>query len=180
MKIASRSEIQRLLVLKDVMALMRDALIAQSRGECDTPLPMHLAVPERRGEIHIKSSYRDGGEHFVVKIASGFPGNVGTGLPTANGLMLLVSAHSGEPVAMLQDAGDLTDARTAAVAAMAAREVGRKDASLGIIGSGVQARWQARAHAEILPLRDRAGLEFAQFHEHFGHRFVLAGEKMRG
>jgi hypothetical protein len=30
---------------------------------------------------------------------------------------------------------------------------------------------------EVLRLRDRAGIGFAQFHRHFGHRFVLAGER---
>jgi ornithine cyclodeaminase/alanine dehydrogenase-like protein (mu-crystallin family) len=43
-----------------VIDAMRDALIAQSRGECDTPMPMHLDIagPTTNGEVHIKSSYR--------------------------------------------------------------------------------------------------------------------------
>jgi ubiquinone/menaquinone biosynthesis C-methylase UbiE len=36
---------------------------------------------------------------------------------------------------------------------------------------------QAFRKPEVLSLRDRAGIRFAQFHKHFGHRFVLAGEK---
>jgi SAM-dependent methyltransferase len=36
---------------------------------------------------------------------------------------------------------------------------------------------QAFNRDEVLRLRDRAGLSFAQYHRHFGHRFVLAGEK---
>jgi SAM-dependent methyltransferase len=36
---------------------------------------------------------------------------------------------------------------------------------------------QAFSPSEVLALRDRAGVGFAAFHEHFGHRFVLAGEK---
>jgi ubiquinone/menaquinone biosynthesis C-methylase UbiE len=36
---------------------------------------------------------------------------------------------------------------------------------------------QAFNEPEILRLRDRAGIEYAQFYRHFGHRFVLAGEK---
>ena len=36
---------------------------------------------------------------------------------------------------------------------------------------------QAFSEAEVLALRDRAGLGFASLHRHFGHRFVLAGEK---
>jgi SAM-dependent methyltransferase len=36
---------------------------------------------------------------------------------------------------------------------------------------------QAFNRAEALQLRSRAGVDFAQFYRHFGHRFVLAGEK---
>jgi len=153
MKIATRAEIQNVLCLRDVIPLMRAALVAQSRGECETPMPMHLKVGER-GEIHIKSSYRDGGKHFAVKVVSGFPGNAARNLPTADGMILLTSAETGAPVALLCDGGDLTDARTAAVSAMMARELGRTDEAIGILGSGVQARWQVRAHADVLPLRD--------------------------
>jgi hypothetical protein len=36
---------------------------------------------------------------------------------------------------------------------------------------------QAFTSEEICGLRDRAGIGFARFYRHFGHRFVLAGEK---
>jgi ubiquinone/menaquinone biosynthesis C-methylase UbiE len=36
---------------------------------------------------------------------------------------------------------------------------------------------QALTKAEILALRDRAGVTYASYHKHFGHRFVLAGQK---
>jgi ornithine cyclodeaminase len=123
---------------------MRDALIAQSRGECDTPMPMHLSTLNG-GEVHMKSSYRRGGKYFAFKMASTF-GGVG------NGMMMLASAETGEPVALLQDAGHLTDVRTAAVAAMVVRELGRTDRSIAILGSGIQARLTARFHAQVLPL----------------------------
>lgn len=126
-----------------VIDSMREALIAQSRGECETPMPMHLNMPG--GEVHMKSSYRRGGKYFVLKMASTF-GGVG------NGMMLLASAESGEPVAYLADAGHLTDVRTAAVAAMVARTLGRTDRTIGILGSGIQARLTARFHARVLPL----------------------------
>lgn len=137
----------------EAVDVMREALIAQSRGECDTPMPMHLAIPSEEAEIHIKSSYRRGGRLFAVKIASGFPKNLERGLSVGNGMMLLSSAQTGEPVAFLADGGYLTDARTAAVAAMVARELGRRDSALGILGSGIQARLQARLHAAVLDLQ---------------------------
>jgi len=68
-------------------------------------------------------------------------------------MMLLSSAETGEPVAFLADNGHLTDVRTAAVTALVARELCRRDTVLGILGAGIQARLQARMHAEILPLR---------------------------
>lgn len=152
MRIIELPEIQRALAYPEVIARMRDALIANSRGECDTPMPMHLDIQPQQGEVHIKSSYRRGGKYFALKIASTFPGNVARGLPTGNGMMLLCSAETGEPQALLADTGHLTDVRTAAVAAMVARELQRTDEVIGILGTGVQARLQAQMHAQILDL----------------------------
>ena len=153
LRIIGLSEIRRVLSYPALIDCMRDALIAQSRGECDTPLPMHLDIASERAEVHMKSSYRRGGRYFALKVASTFPGNVARRLPTGNGMVLLASAETGEPVAMLADEGHLTDLRTAAAAAMVTRELGRRDDSLGILGTGVQARLQARMHAEVLKLK---------------------------
>ena len=67
-------------------------------------------------------------------------------------MMLLCSAETGEPVTLLQDEGHLTDVRTAAVAAMTAQALGCGDRTLGILGTGIQARLQARMMALVLPL----------------------------
>ena len=125
---------------------MREAVLAQARGECDTPMPMHLDLSAGGGgEVHIKSSYRRGGPHFALKIA-------GTYARRPYGSIVLVSVETGETAAYFDDGGYLTDLRTAAVAAMVARELGRTDSELGILGTGVQARLQAELHAEVLPL----------------------------
>jgi ornithine cyclodeaminase len=151
-RIVELPEIQRTLVYSEIVDLMRDALIAQSRGECETPMPMHLDIAREQAEVHMKSSYRRGGRYFALKVASTFPANVARGLATGNGMMLLASAETGEPVALLADAGHLTDVRTAAASAMVARELGRNDRTLGIVGAGVQARLQAQMHTAILQL----------------------------
>ncbi len=148
MRILTLPEIRKVLHYPDTIGLMRDALLA----DCDTPMPMHIDIPGEQAEIHMKSSYCRGGRYFALKIASSFPGNRERGLPTGNGMMLLCSAETGEPLAMLADQGHLTDVRTAAVSATIAREIGRRDTALGIIGTGIQARLTARLHAEVLPL----------------------------
>jgi ornithine cyclodeaminase len=146
-------EIQRAVVLSELIDAMRAAVVAQSRGECDTPMPMHLSLGGRDAEVHIKASARRGGELFALKAAGSFPRRPPESGPPSNGMMLLCSAVTGDPVAFFSDGGWMTDVRTAAVSAMAARELGRRDETIGILGTGVQARLQAVLHAEVLPLK---------------------------
>ncbi|HEX7837849.1 MAG TPA: hypothetical protein VF469_10330, partial [Kofleriaceae bacterium] len=146
MKIIGQDEIRRRVSAPRAIAAMRDAVLAQSLGECDTPMPMHLDLAAGGGgEVHIKSSYRRGGRHIALKVA-------GTYVQRPYGSIVLLSVETGETVAYFDDGGYLTDLRTAAVAAMVARELGRTDTALGILGTGVQARLQAQLHAEVLPL----------------------------
>ena len=119
MRVIDLPAIERSIAYREVIDRMRPALVAYSRGECAMPMPMHLDIAPS-GEVHIKSSYRQGGGFFVLKVASTFPANAARGLPTGSGMMLLASAETGEPVVLLADAGHLTDVRTAAVAALLA------------------------------------------------------------
>lgn len=146
MRVVGPEEIRRALGLPESIRAMREAVVAQSRGECDTPMPMHLDLSAGGGgEVHIKSSYRRGGRHFALKMAGSF-------VDRPYGTILLVSVETGETLAYFDDGGHLTDLRTAAVSAMVARELGRADTSLGILGTGVQARLQAKLHSEVLKL----------------------------
>ena len=146
MRVVAYEDVRRAVAPSGAIAAMREALLAQARGECDTPMPMHLDLSSGGGgEVHIKSSYRRGGRHFALKVA-------GTYARRPYGSIVLVDVETGETAAFLDDGGFLTDLRTAAVAAMVARELGRKDDALGILGTGVQARLQAELHAAVLPL----------------------------
>ncbi len=148
MRIVGPEEIRRSVDLSDAIASMREAVIAQSRGQCDTPMPMHLDLSTGGGgEVHIKSGYRKGGRHFALKVA-------GTYATRPYGSIVLVSVETGETSAYFDDGGFLTDLRTAAVSAMTARELGRTDTALGILGTGVQARLQADLHAAVLKLAE--------------------------
>jgi ornithine cyclodeaminase len=148
MRVVSSEEIRRSVDLAGAIAAMREAVIAQSAGECGTPMPMHLDLAAGGGgEVHIKSSYRKGGRHFALKVAGSYA-------KRPYGSIVLVSVETGETVAFFDDGGYLTDLRTAAVSAMVARELGRTDSVLGILGTGVQARLQAALHAAVLPLTE--------------------------
>ena len=148
MRVVSPDQIRRSIGPREAIDAMREAVIAQSRGDCDTPMPMHLDLSAGGGgEVHIKSSYRRGGPHFGLKTAGSY-------VRRPYGSIVLVSVETGETIAFFDDGGYLTDLRTAAVAAMVARELGRKDSVLGILGTGVQARLQAELHAAVLPLSE--------------------------
>jgi ornithine cyclodeaminase len=148
MKIVGHEEIRRSVNFAQAIAAMREAVIAQSCGDLDTPMPMHLDLaPGGGGEVHIKSSYRMGGRHFALKVAGSYA-------KRPYGSIVLVSVETGETVAFFDDGGYLTDLRTAAVSAMVAKELGRRDSVLGILGTGVQARLQAELHAAVVPLTE--------------------------
>ncbi len=148
MKIVGPGQIRRAVDFPQAIAAMREAVMAQSRGDLDTPMPMHLDLTAGGGgEVHIKSAYRKGGRHFALKVAGSYA-------KRPYGSIVLVSVETGETVAFFDDGGHLTDLRTAAVSAMVAKELGRRDPVLGILGTGVQARLQAELHAAVLPLAE--------------------------
>jgi ornithine cyclodeaminase/alanine dehydrogenase-like protein (mu-crystallin family) len=65
-RILELPEIRQRLLHSEVIGLMRDALMAHSRGQCETPMPMHLDIAGEQAEVHMKSSYRGGGRYFAL------------------------------------------------------------------------------------------------------------------
>ncbi|SFK58977.1 ornithine cyclodeaminase [Halobacillus dabanensis] len=117
------------------------------------PPIMRIDVPEHNGELDIKSAYIQGEDSFAVKLSSGFFNNPSMGLPSANGMMILIDSQTGGPLAVLADRGLLTDLRTAAAGAVAAKYGSRTDSRVvGIIGTGAQARLQLQALTLVRPV----------------------------
>jgi ornithine cyclodeaminase len=122
---------------------MREAFRADGEGRAHVPAVINLDVPAQRGEFHIKTALIDGVPHVAVKIASGFYDNPSKGLPSGSGLMAVFDAATGLPVALLLDNGFLTDIRTGAAGAVAAEVLAPATFStVGVLGSGLQARYQ--------------------------------------
>ncbi|MCH9649640.1 MAG: ornithine cyclodeaminase family protein [Deltaproteobacteria bacterium] len=141
MKIIPLDQIRQRLEGLDLLAAIEAAFVAYSEGRSIVPPVGELLLPA--GEVHIKYGCITGDEHYVIKIASGFYGNPALGLPSSNGLMLLFRQATGEPVALLQDEGFLTDTRTAVAGAVAAKHLAPKEVRrIGIVGTGIQARLQ--------------------------------------
>ena len=131
---------------EDLIPIIEDAFKSLSKGKTVMPPIMRIDIDKYHGESDIKAAYVEGLDSFAIKIASGFFDNPKLGLPSSNGLMVLLDSETGVIKSVLLDEGYLTDTRTAIAGAIAAKYLSNQDArNLGIIGAGIQARLQLKA-----------------------------------
>jgi ectoine utilization protein EutC len=145
--ILSQEELRRLVPL-DVAAVdcIEQAFAKLASGRVVMPPVLRLDIAEHNGEVDVKTAYVPGLDTFAIKISPGFFDNPSLGLPSVSGLMVVLNAETGLVEALLLDRGYLTDIRTAAAGAVAARWLSREDSRVaGILGAGVQARLQLEA-----------------------------------
>lgn len=129
------------------------SFVALAAGTVVMPPVLHMDLPAINAELDVKTAWMPGVPGFAVKISAGFFDNPARGLPSLGGLMAVMDAATGRPRALLLDNGYLTDARTAAAGAVAARQLARPDASrVVVIGTGLQARLQVQALALVRSL----------------------------
>ncbi len=130
--------------------VVEEAFVRLSRGEATVPPPMEFYIPDKQGEVHIKSALVKGMSSYALKIASGFYGNSAFGLQNSSGIVIISSAETGYPQALLLDNGYLTDVRTAIAGAIAAKYLAKQEVqTVGIVGVGIQARFQLEALALV-------------------------------
>lgn len=127
-----------------------NAFLWLSKGLVAMPPIMHIEIPEHEGNVDIKSAYVKGLDRFAVKIGAGFFQNFKLGLPSSPAMMVVLSAKTGMAVAILLDNAYLTDVRTAAAGAVAAKYLAPvKVHCAGVIGAGTQGRYQMMALKQV-------------------------------
>jgi len=146
-RIVTEEELRRCVEMNnESLKAVEQSFVSLSDGEATVPPIMMIPVPERTGEVDVKSAYVHGLDSFAIKIASGFYENPQLGLPSSSGLMVIVSAETGFVQAILLDNGYLTDVRTGLAGAIAAKYLAKDSIeTAGVIGVGAQARYQMRA-----------------------------------
>ncbi len=186
MLLLSEEEIRGSVSTNDALEAVAEAFAALSRGEARLPGVIYLDVTEFNGDVHVKGAHMRESPHFAIKVAGGWYDNPAKGLPVGTGLVLVFSAETGAPAALLLDNGYLTDLRTGAAGALAARHLARERLSkVAMIGAGLEARFQLRALADVRTLprveawsRDRANAErfAAEMREELGADVAVADE----
>ena len=85
-------------------------------------------------------------DHIAVKVASGFFDNPRLGLPSSGAMVVALSAKTGFCEAVMLDNAYLADLRTGLAGAVAVRYLAPEMVrTVGVLGSGAQARNQVRA-----------------------------------
>ena len=156
MTILTEAELRKIVTLDlDAVACVENAFRALATLPVAMPPILRLDIPEHRGEVDVKTAYVPGIDGFAIKISPGFFDNPKLGLPSVNGMMVLLSAKTGLVEALLLDNGYLTDVRTAAAGAVAAKHLSRADSSVAaIFGAGVQAGLQLEALCLVRPITE--------------------------
>ncbi len=136
-------EIKSLVDTPQLIQEIETGFVLYSEGKVVVPPVGFLHFDNPPGDVHIKYGFISGGDYYVLKMASGFYDNAKVDLPVADGVILVFSQKTGALELILLDRCWLTDMRTAAAGAVAAKHLAPKAIDhIGIVGTGVQARMQ--------------------------------------
>lgn len=150
----TRRQIERVIRPAEVIAAIEHAFVAYSRGEAVIPSVGEMVFEDPPGDCHIKYGYLKSGSTFTIKVGTGFWKNPQLGLPSGNGVVLVFSSRTGELLTIFEDQGYLTNIRTAAAGAVAAKYLAPSTVDfIGIVGAGTQAGLQLEYLREVMPCR---------------------------
>lgn len=176
-KLISRAEIQKCISMPEAIEVMKNAFLQLANHQVIQPLRTAMPISDK-GAMLTMPAYLERERELGIKIVSSFPDNREQNLPSIHGLIVLIDANTGVPIALME-AGYLTALRTGAISGLATDLLARKDAkSLCIIGSGVQARTQLEAvvavrNIEKITVWSRTYQHALEFCEFYRHRFYI-------
>ncbi|MBC6718603.1 ornithine cyclodeaminase family protein [Aurantimonas sp. DM33-3] len=143
----SEENARRVVGLRTAMDAVRKSFVDLHEGRCRLLPVVREGLSNRLGTFGVKSAEYDSLGLVGLKAGGYWPGNTGNNARLTNhqSTTLLIDATSGLALASVE-ANWLTEARTAAAGAVAMDVLARKDANtLGIFGTGMQARSQIEA-----------------------------------
>ncbi len=151
MRFIDREEVAKRLTYEMCIPIVRQAMMAFSRGE--TKQLLRSIIPLSEGRLFgVMPGAMGAHAPFGAKLISVFQENFALGRQSHQGLVILFDPETGEPVCVVH-AGEITAIRTAAASAVATDALARKDARrLALLGYGEQAATHARAIGKVRDL----------------------------
>ena len=148
----SGEDVRALVPMSRAIELMKEVFGELSAGRAFSPLRTPVDVPSKEAVTLFMPAFVPSQNGLGLKIVSVFPANRSLGKPTIHALVALVSAETGEPLAIM-DGTYLTALRTGAVSGAATDLLARSDSRvLTCIGAGTQGVTQAWAVASVRPI----------------------------
>lgn len=153
-RLLTEEQVKTLLPMTDLIAAMEAAVARFSAHEVQQPVRTVLTVGPTHAYFAVMPASIAQPALLGAKLVTIFTENHSRGLPSHLATITLFDAETGALVALM-DGRYVTEMRTAAVSAVSARHLSQpSSATLGIIGSGVQARSHLEALAEVRALED--------------------------
>jgi len=152
MLILSEAQVQNLIDLDELIAVLEQAHIQYSTGRAVMPVRLVVPLPQIQGRITSMPGYLNEDKALGMKVVTYFQDNPKRNLPAILATIMLFSAETGKMIAAM-DGGYITAIRTACASALATKALANPDTPvLGILGAGVQARAHIRALARVRQL----------------------------
>ena len=172
--ILTEQDVRAVLSMPDLIDAMQRTLAAYSTGRAAQPLRTVIEVGADKSFFGVMPASLPDTPALGTKLVTVYGGNPARGLPSHLATIVLLDPETGGLLAVL-DGRYITEARTAAVSAVATRLLARPGAAtLGIVGSGVQARSHLEALACVAPLvRVRVWSPSRERRERFVHEAVV-------
>ena len=134
----------------EVITIVENVFREHGLGHFENP-PKPGIHPQPDAFIHGMPGYLPRQKAAGLKWVSSFSSNAGLGIPPVMGLFILNDVQTGQPLAVM-DCRWITAMRTGAVSAVAARYLAAKNSAIvGIIGAGIQGRYNLLALTAAMP-----------------------------
>ena len=169
LRVLSASDIDRAIDMNGAMDVMSAAFGQLAKGRAN--VPQRLGLKTDAGLVLAMPGNLPDEHALAIKIVTVFPDNSRRGLPSIFGLVVVLDAATGAPLALVEG-GHLTALRTGATSGLATKLMARADArTVALFGAGVQARTQL---AGVRAVRDIREIRIVSRHAESATR--LAGE----
>ncbi len=141
----SAEDVRSVVSMSEAIDAMKRAFVALSDGSAVVPNRINLPLEDQNG-LHLSMpAYINGGKYNTVKLVNVHFDNPQKGLPLINGVILVMDAVEGSPLALIEGKS-VTALRTGAGSGLATDLLANPNAKRGVvIGTGAQAKTQIEA-----------------------------------
>ena len=152
LRVLSASDIDRAIDMSAAMDVMSAAFGQLAKGRAN--VPQRLGLKTDTGLVLAMPGNLPDEHALAIKIVTVFPDNSRRGLPSIFGLVVVLDAATGAPLALIEG-GHLTALRTGATSGLATRLMARPEArTVALFGAGVQARTQLAGVRAVRDIRE--------------------------